>query len=231
VLYGLKQQAETKGITKDQRNALSAQADDIRAQLGMLGYDTSGLGANVSYNNARQVNPFRTLQGQQLDMQRQQQQFDNNFALEQYAYQQARDAIADQQWKAVFDRDVQQFGLNYGLQQLQMQNDQAYRQAQLALSQDDNARQWAALDYDMANGGDDGYSGMTASQALSSARQMFKDEDGKIPTDAATKKQIYEYVGQLGLPVGQDEQVMLSLGLKPDDIAKFDEQYGFSSGE
>lgn len=69
-----------------------------------------------------------------------------NMAGEQQAYQKARDAITDQQWQAQFDQSTKQFGLNYALQQLQENNQTAYQQAQLALSADDNARQWAQFE-------------------------------------------------------------------------------------
>lgn len=72
-LLGLKQQAETKGITKDERAQLSSQADGIRAQLQALGVDPSQFAASVSYNQASKVNPgVRTLQGQQADLQNKQ---------------------------------------------------------------------------------------------------------------------------------------------------------------
>lgn len=68
-LIGLKNQAEAPGIGKDQRNALSAQADQVRARLQALGVDISGLGAGSTAAAASTANPFRTLQGQQLDQQ------------------------------------------------------------------------------------------------------------------------------------------------------------------
>jgi hypothetical protein len=57
---------------------------------------------------------------------------------QQLAYQQARDAIADQQYQQKFDEDVRRYGLDYGLQQAQLQN-------QISNSAADNARQNAAL--------------------------------------------------------------------------------------
>lgn len=72
-ILGLKQQAEAKGITAQQRAELSQQADGLRAQLQALGVDPSQLAASVNYNTASKVNPgVRTLQGQQMDFQRQQ---------------------------------------------------------------------------------------------------------------------------------------------------------------
>lgn len=240
-ILGLKQQAETPGITAQERAGLSQEADALRAQLQALGVDPSLYGANVSYNNASRVNPgIRTLAGQQLDLQRQGQGFDQQFAREQFAYRQARDAIADKQWQAVFDRDVQQFGLNYALQMLSEQNQQAYRQAQVALgwannslAWDDNDRQWVALDREYLRGAAPEYNGMTPSQVLDAARRRFEVEnkDGRkvIPQDPVTKEKIYQYVGSMGLPLGQDDQVMLSLGLTKADIEAFDKQIGVNT--
>ena len=68
-LLGLKQQAESKGITAEARGELSKEADGIRAQLQSLGIDPSMYGSSVSYNQASQSNPgIRTLQGQQADL-------------------------------------------------------------------------------------------------------------------------------------------------------------------
>lgn len=72
-LLSLKQQAETKGITAEDRSTLSKQADFIRNQLTSMGVDASQYGANVNYNSASQANPgIRTLNGQQVDLQNKQ---------------------------------------------------------------------------------------------------------------------------------------------------------------
>lgn len=247
-VMGLKTQAELPGTSAAQKAILNKQADGVRATMISLGLDPTMYGANVSYNSASQNKVGRTLQGQQLDetkranaaaekFQNAQQAWENNFATEQQAYQAARDAISDNQWKAQFDQSVNQFGLNYALNQLQESNQVAYQQAQLALSQDDNDRQWASLDYDMANptGTNAKYSGLSASQVLANAKEMFTvtargQSQGTIPKDATTQDAIYQYVGNLGLPVGEDDQVMLSMGLSKETIQALDKQYGVSSG-
>lgn len=279
-LLTLKQQAEAPGITAAERSKLSNQANGIRAALSGMGVDIARLGADTSYSTASQVTPtVRTLQGQQLDAQRQaqqqaleQQQWENRFNYgqaigqfangqqtlaaknqafnqnlatrqqntaesqyaEQLAYQKARDAVADSQWSSKFNEDVRQYGLNYGLQQLAQSDDSAYRQAQLAISQDDNARQWLAYG-DGQTGTAAKYEGLTPSQAISSLREAFTVEDPKtgtksIPTDAATKERIYQQAMSLGLPDGQDAQVMISLGLTNQEIADYDKKYGVSVG-
>lgn len=68
-LLGLKQQAEAKGITKDQRSVLSAQADQVRSRLQSLGVDISALGSGSKSAAAAKASPFRTLAGQQVDLQ------------------------------------------------------------------------------------------------------------------------------------------------------------------
>jgi len=186
--------------------------------------------------DTRKQNFTEGQQGWQNNFQTQQQGWENKFKTEQQAYQAARDAISDNRWKAEFDQSVSQFGLNYALNQLQESNSTAYQQAQLALSQDDNARQWAITDYDMSKSTDAAkYSGMTATQVIDSARQMFTVKDAKtgkesFPTDATSQDNIYNYVGSLGLPMGQDDQVMLSLGLTKATINALDKKYGVTSG-
>ncbi|MFR9710731.1 hypothetical protein ACL02P_15285 [Paenibacillus sp. MB22_1] len=233
-ILGLKQQAEAPGITAQARAGLSQQADVLRGRLQALGIDPSLYGSDVSYSNASRANAgIRTLAGQQLDLQRQGQAFDQKFAQEQFAYQKARDAISDQQWRMQFDEAVRQNGLSYGLQMLQERNQQAYREAQLALAQDDNDRQWYALEQQLASSGAPEYNGMTATQVLDAARQRFavQTNDGRtvIPQDPTTKEKIYQYVGSIGLPLGQDDQVMLSLGLTAQDIKEFDKKYGVTA--
>lgn len=262
-LLGLKQQAETKGITKDQRNALSKQADTIRSRMQAVGLDPTKYGANINYNTASQYTPGRTLQGQQLDLQRQGQEFDqgmatrqqdfaekqtgldnafrnrqqdfnegqqqwqNNFAMEQFAYQKARDAVADSQWSAQFNENVRQFGLNYAMQELQRQDDKAYRDAMTAISQDENARAWLGMDSSQPAE----YSGMTAPQVLSALQAQYTDPTTGTftpPKDSAAKEQLYMQVSGYGLPIGQDDQVMLSLGLTTKDIQELDKKFGNS---
>lgn len=54
-------------------------------------------------------------------------------AAQQFAYQQARDAIKDKQYQQQFDRDTQQFGLDYALKQASLQNQITNDQAQRAI--------------------------------------------------------------------------------------------------
>ncbi|WP_029516295.1 hypothetical protein [Paenibacillus polymyxa] len=248
-ILSLKQQAEAKGVTAQQRAQYSAQADGLRAQLLSMGVNPNAYAANVNSTVARAVNPgIRTLQAQQQDLAAQGQAFTQNLQTAQYnqgvrqydqnfAYQVARDAITDKQWQAAFDRDVSQFGMNYALQSLQEQNNTAYRQATLALSQDDNARQWADLDYRQSNpSGASG--GLTANQVLQSMQSLYsvpvygKNDDGdsvkegtKITTDASKRQEMFQNVVDAGLSDAETRQILSSLGMNKKEIDKFKKLY------
>lgn len=286
-LLSLKEQAETKGITAEDRSALSKQADFIRNQLTGMGIDASQYGANVSRSSAAQVNPgIRTLAGQQVDLgnrqanlaaagmymdasgriitpqndwtglarqaanpnaplslagqnqafNQQQVGVDNAFRAEQFAYAKARDAVADSQWGAAFQQNVTEFGLSYALQQLQQQDDSLYKQAMLGISQDENSRAWLGLQ----NTQPAEYSGMNANQVLSAVQSQYMadgafkpdyyttNKDGKQVLNDGVKEQIYQQIASYGLPIGQDDQVMLSMGLTKKEIQEFDKQHGNS---
>jgi len=243
-ILGLKQQAESSGVTAQERAGLSQQADTLRSQLQAMGIDPSFYGADRTRDQASSNNPgIRTLAGQQLDLARNDQAFNQQFSQEQFAYQKARDAISDQQWKMQFDQSVQQFGLNYGLQMLAENNQQAYRQASLALSQDDNARAWAQLDYEMSNPSSSSSGGLTANQVLQSMQSLYTvptfttDEFGnqtktgsKITTDAAQREQMFLNVVDSGLSDAETNQILNSLGMTKTEIDKYMKKYGASSG-
>jgi hypothetical protein len=169
-------------------------------------------------------NASLTLAGQNQAFNQGQQQWQNNFALEQFAYSKARDAVADSQWGAQFQQNADQFGLNYALQQLQQQDDSLYKQAMLGISQDENSRAWLGLGSTQPAE----YNGMNANQVLSALQSQYIDpttEKYAAPKDAATREQIYQQVAGYGLPQGQDDQVMLSMGLTTKEIQEFDKKY------
>ena len=238
-LLGLKQQAEAQGITPQQRAALSGQADQLRAQLAGMGVDPALFGANVTAAQAGQNTGRAGIQTQaarEFDAQQAMQQ-------EQFAYQKARDAIQDKQWQQKFDQDAQQFGLNYALQKLSQENDQAYRQAQLALSQDDNARQWAQLDAQLQNQTADtkGISGTVAADMLSQAlrKQVGMDSATNQPiygtyTDPTTREKMFvDVFNTSGVEPGADTIEMLTkAGYSPDEIKKLKQKYpqAFNAG-
>ncbi|MGK9252360.1 hypothetical protein [Paenibacillus humicus] len=202
-------------------------ADYMGVDQAQRGNDQQAWENRFNYGNA--VGKFGN--GQQTQAAK---QFDQTMAYqkssdaENRAYQRVRDAIGDGQWQAQFDQNVKQQGLSFALQQLQETNQQAYQQAQLALAQDDNSRQWASLDAQLAAGSASKppeYSGMSADQVLQQVKRQFSDEDG-IMLPNSNKKDIYKQIIAYGLPDGQDDQVMLSLGLSKADIAAFDKEIG-----
>ncbi|MFS8215610.1 hypothetical protein [Paenibacillus sp. S29] len=71
-IIALKNQAEAKGVTAEQRSGYSSQADQLRMQLQAMGIDPSLYGANVNAGQAAKNVGVgtRTLQGQQVDQQR-----------------------------------------------------------------------------------------------------------------------------------------------------------------
>ncbi|WP_348624283.1 hypothetical protein ABFT51_03495 [Paenibacillus peoriae] len=71
-IIALKNQAEAKGVTAEQRSGYSSQADQLRMQLQAMGIDPSLYGANVNAGQAAKNVSVgtRTLQGQQVDQQR-----------------------------------------------------------------------------------------------------------------------------------------------------------------
>lgn len=77
----------------------------------------------------------QTLERQRLDLARQAQEFDQQMAREQFEYQQARDAIADERYKQEFDEDVRRFGLQYALDKATREGQLSLSRGQLALSQ------------------------------------------------------------------------------------------------
>ncbi|MBB6672631.1 hypothetical protein [Cohnella nanjingensis] len=129
-LLNLKTQAEAKGITADQRTGLSQQADVLRNQLASLGYNPTQFGSNVTASQASQNvgQGMRTLGGQEMD--ENVRQYNQN-----YAYQQARDAIKDKQYQQTFDENVREHDLAYALQKAQLAHQISNDAAQLAISQ------------------------------------------------------------------------------------------------
>ncbi len=263
-ILSLKQQAEVKGITAQDRAKLSASADAYRAQLLSLGIDPAAYSSAIGSGTAAQANPgIRTLAGKQMDQSAEQlalqkrqanlnaaaqvsqitgravtpqddwqglfrqaaaagtpltatqqaQVWQQNYQTDRakvsddqwnktFGYQQKRDTvadnqfqqqfqqqaaralIADSQWQQQFDQSVQEFGLNYALQE-QIQN------GQLTLQQAQDAREQGEYDYKMSGGGG-ASAGVTAEdynkKYLSGIVKY--DDDGKI----TNKEQVEEAI-------------------------------------
>ncbi|WP_052350573.1 glucosaminidase domain-containing protein [Paenibacillus gorillae] len=260
-LYALKQQAETRGITAEDRAGLSGQADAIRSQLQNMGVDISRLGADTSLANARGNAPIgtRTLAGQDQDYRQQADQRDFNEGVRQsdrnfnygverdkigdqrydkeFEYTQGRDKVKDQQWQDEFDRIKEQSGL-----------DNALRWASQSLNErefnDRSAQSWAGLDWDMQQGagGKAPGSTFTPNQVYGAIEQRFPQffkpsEDMKGNPVAPTKpsasdlEAMYQAVIGYGLSEAQENDVLRSIGMTDKQIADFDSKYLSASGK
>jgi hypothetical protein len=171
-------------------------------------------------------------------------QFENGqqtVASQELTYNKARDAITDTQWKSKFDEDVRQFGVNSALQKLQAGNDQSYRQAQLALQDDQNFISYM----NAANKGNG--SGTPASISSASAGDMlsqsitkitgYDDSDkpvyGKITDPANREKAFIDAWNTSGVSPGPDTIEMLAkAGYTTQEIATYKKNHpkAFNSG-
>lgn len=224
-ILGLKQQAESQGITAQERTGLSQRADVLRSQLQALGIDPSLYGADVNYNNASKTNAgIRTLAGQQLDLSKQAQNFDQQFAQEQFAYQKIRDEIADEKWKKQFDEDVRQFGLQHALTRQVQLGGLSIDRARLALSQaaQDNDR---LMDIWKATGSaPEGIKGVTAGT-------VYGGENASTVTAESYATSYLDKAAQYdddGLLLNSDaiENSILESGLPSSELRKLYMRYG-----
>ncbi|MNH92844.1 hypothetical protein D3C73_454310 [compost metagenome] len=235
-LLQLKQSAEAPGVTASQRQGYSKEADRIRSTLQSLGVDISGLGSNTASSKINTSNVgIKTLAGKESDRADQNQAFNQKLATDQFAYQKARDAITDAQWKATFDEDVRQKGLAYALDKLQTNSDISYKQAMLALNQDQNDLNWVELDAKTSTPTD---TGLTAKQLLDSMTSLYsepiytKDKYGnqtktgtQITKDATKRKSMFESVIDAGKSDQETRQILNSLGFTKDEIEKLKKEY------
>jgi hypothetical protein len=200
----------------------------VTPQSDWSGYARQSANPNAPLTLAGQNQSFNQgMQNRQQDFMEGQQGIDNQFRAEQFAYQKARDAVADSQWGAAFQQNATQFGMNYAMDELKRQDENAYRNAMTAISQDENSRAWLGL----GNAQPAEYSGMSAKDVLSTLQSQYTDPTTNTfiaPKDSATKDQLYQQIASYGLPIGQDDQVMLSMGLTAKEIQEFDKKYGNS---
>jgi hypothetical protein len=74
------------------------------------------------------------------------------------------------------------------------------------------------------------YDGFTPNQVLEAVKGQLFDQWGEPKTGKLDKKAVYDTVMSYGLPIGQDDQVLLSLGLSKADIAALDKD-AFGAGK
>lgn len=136
---------------------------------------------------------------------------------------------AKQQYLQKFNEDVRQFGIQYALQAANQSFNQEMDKQHLALSQDDNTRQWAALNHDMAKDTEQPkYSGMNASQVLGAVRNNYTtpifdpygNKSGEsLTADPNRRYQMFLDVVDSSLPSDNEtNQVLTLLGLTKQEI-------------
>ncbi|WDM22656.1 hypothetical protein [Paenibacillus polymyxa] len=259
-LIPLKRQAEAKGVTAEERSGYNSQANDIRDTLLSMGIDPTKYGANVNANQASQnANVgMRTLQGQQVDQQRKESNLNAANVVSQITgravtpqddwqglmrqanspnapltlqaqeqqFNQAQKSFESQLSQDKFEEDVRQFGMQY-----------AISQQQLALSQDDNARQWADLDYKQAtSSGASG--GLTANQVVSNMKSLYSEpvygtnadgdsvkEGTRITSDPKKRLEMFKNVVDQDRPDDETRQILYSLGMTKDEISGYKKLY------
>lgn len=203
-----------QGVTNDlaQRNAANAEKGaNWQAYLDSVGL-TQNLGTGPK-------NDWSLLGGTDGTPTAQKQQYN-----EQFAYQQARDAIADKQYQQKFDEDVRQFGLSFALQQAQLAGQLANQGADNSIARD--RLNWEMNPNNPDNmyksyqaGGGTSSGKLTANQLLSSVRKTYTDPiNNAITSDPAKREQMFLNVVDSGLSDSETDQILLSLGMTKAEI-------------
>ena len=142
-----------------------------------------------------------------------------------------------------FRENVRQFGLEYAARQAGL----SLEQARLELARDDNARQWAALDWQMRQAEQqrqqqqNQYSGASLNQIVDSLRPLYWEpiystnslgeqvrSGEQLTKNTAKREELFLRIASLGLPYDMENQAMLLMGLTPEEISLFDRKYGFN---
>jgi hypothetical protein len=98
-------------------------------------------------------------------------------------------------------------------------------------NQDSNDLAWIeAANKQDGSGNPAKYDGFTPNQVLEAVKGQLFDQWGEPKTGKLDKKAVYDTVMSYGLPIGQDDQVLLSLGLSKADIAALDKD-AFGAGK
>jgi|GEM_PF-6731434 len=175
------------------------------------------------FRQATNPNTPLNLAGQQFQADEQQRAFQNDLELQR------------------FRENVRQFGLEYAARQAGL----SLERARLELARDDNARQWAALDWQMRQAEQQRqtpqYNGASINQIVDSLRSQYMEPvfqtnalgesvrtGERLTQDAAKREDLFLRVASMGLPYDMENQVMLMLGLSPSEINLFDRKYGFN---
>ena len=135
-LLTTKRQAETAGeggATAETMGQFRSQGDVLRNQLASLGYDISGLGAETSAADVRIPRGVQTQAARQFEQGTQERQ-------QEFAYKQARDKIADEQYQQKFDEDVRRFGIEFAADEAVKNRQLSQADARIALEQAQESR-------------------------------------------------------------------------------------------
>lgn len=233
-LFDLKSKAEATGITREERAALSKQADGIRAQLTGMGVDASQFGSNVNLNTARGNTGkagIDTLakQGQDYNQSADTRNYERGVlesdrgyergVLESdrgFKYTQGRDQVEDARWQTEFDRIKEQDGIqnaiawaNQSLNQTEFEDSSAYK--------------WAGLDAELSAAANQGekYAGMSANDVVSNVRKNF-EVDKKLPTDPKLREQMYMQILGANLPDDKENQALAAIGFTKKELEALD---------
>jgi len=172
----------------------------------------------------------QTLAGQQWAYQQGRDKVMDNRWQQEFDYGKGRDNVKDSQWDKQFAESVRQFGIESAARQAGITMDQARLAMQREQMNLDEDYRWASLDGKLAgDASPPKYSGLTPNKVLDSLKPQVLGADGKR-APGVTAESIYRSVVGYGLPDGQDDQVMMSLGLTKKEIEGFDKQFGVNSG-
>lgn len=126
-----------------------------------------------------------------------------------------------------YGRGVLESDRNYGRGVYESDRNYTYGAGQDAfhngISQSGDDLQWLRYEQDQANaGGAPKYDGMPVNQVIDALQKRFTDPNTMKQVAGLTPQKIWETVSAYGLPDGQDDQAMISLGMSKEDIAAQD---------
>ena len=166
-----------------------------------------------------------------------------NLAGRQFQANEQQRAFQNEMERQRFHENVRQFGLEYAARQAGL----SLEQARLELARDDNARQWAALDWQMRQAEQqrqqqqNQYSGASLNQIVDSLRPLYWEpiystnslgeqvrSGEQLTKNTAKREELFLRIASLGLPYDMENQAMLLMGLTPEEISLFDRKYGFN---
>lgn len=231
------------------------QAMDLANQTGNLpnGFSASGSnsGNNYGMNQLSQLGGTRTLQGQAMDLQNKQSnwnaakdvwdatgklvnpQADWNGLMRQVQNGKSPLTLQGQQ----FQSQESQRTIDNAFRAEQAKIDNAYKTGQMSLQQAqesrlaigqqlDEAYRWAGLDFDMQKASEGSKSTFTPNQVYSAIQNKYGDFfDGTTAPAASDLESMYQDVIRYGLPEAQENDILRGIGMSDSQISAFDKKY------